>query len=257
MIQLSSAALVVVDEFEIFYSPQNDSLFKTLVTSKSVEYVPIYSKTMRKAGRTAALAGTTNKDKLPIEQDSSRRLALIGVKFINTDELRKINWHHFYNQFVTKGKMLLENREFPWKLSQDQINLQYRENEKYRSRNDLEIVLREAFNFDSEFEGLHTIKRIQAPYDETTRKLYTRKDIQGILLQKSPTMRVKPSALGNVLERLCGKYTSTINRRKELPACKGTIRNGIVEQKHIRRYVMPPAITDFVPEQNMEGEGNG
>lgn len=251
MIQLSSAALVVVDEFEIFYSPQNDSLFKTLVTSKSVEYVPIYSKTMKKAVRTAALAGTTNKEKLPIEQDSSRRLALVSVKFIDTDALKKINWHYFYNHYVKKGKILLQNQKYPWKLSQAQINLQYQENEKYRSRNDLEIVLREAFDFDIPFDGLHTIKRIQGPYEDS-RILYTRKDIQGVLLQKSPTMRIKPSALSNVLERLCGRYTSTMNRRVDLTACKGTVRNGVAQQKQFKRYIMPPVITDFVPERDME-----
>jgi hypothetical protein len=253
-IQLSSSAILVIDEFEIFYSPQNDSLFKNLVTSSSIDYTPIYSKSVVKAKRTAALAGSTNKEKLPIEQDSSRRLAIVDVLHIDTDALLKVNWHYFYNRFIERGRDLLEQGRYPWKLSQQAIEMQYQENEKYRSRNDLEILLTEAFDFDHEFPGLHVITNIQNPYaeDGTTQILYTRKEVTNALLQKNPSARTKPSALTNVLERLCGRYTKTQRGEKELPRCKGKVKKGVAIQGPHRRFIMPPRITDFVPEANME-----
>ena len=113
---LVSSALVVVDEFEIFYNKKNDSLFKAFVTSDVIDYVPIYEKTMQKEPKNAVLVGTTNKRTLPFEQDSNRRLALVKVKWIDTDAMKAINWHHFYRQYIADGKKAMMNGLFPWKL---------------------------------------------------------------------------------------------------------------------------------------------
>ena len=101
---LVTSALVVTDEFEIFYNKKNDSLFKTYVTSDVVDYVPIYEKAMKKEYKNAVLAGTTNKRSLAFEQDSNRRLAMIDVTYIDTSAMECINWHHFYREYIIKGK---------------------------------------------------------------------------------------------------------------------------------------------------------
>jgi len=244
MIQMTSSALLVVDEFEIFYSKKNDSLFKTLVTCSSVDFVPIYSKVTKKTFRTAALAGTTNKQKLPLVQDSSRRVALIEVDFIDTDALAKVNWHAFYNKYIRKGKELIKQHVFPWKLKQSEINMQYEENERFRAPTELEYIMRELYDFDYPFPGLDVITSVQTE----SVWLASRSDIIATIKQKYPSMPIKVPALVNVLEQMCGKYSGTSRTAKHLPNCKGEVSKGVVTQKKYTRYIVPPRNTEFISE---------
>jgi hypothetical protein len=244
MIHLTSSAVMVIDEFETLFNKRNESMFKALVTCDSVDYVPIYSKTVVNAHRTAALAGTTNQRKLPLEQDSSRRVALIEVDWIDTDKLMSINWHHFYRELVRRGKELMKKNIYPWKLSQAAIDKQYQENERFRSPNDLEIIIKELYNFEYEFPGLDVVKSVQT--DKTW--LSSPTDISGTIKQRYPSINIKPSALRNTLERLCGKWTHTKRLSREMPSCTGYIQNGVVKQGQWTRYFMPPKLTEFKPE---------
>jgi hypothetical protein len=244
MIHLTSSAIMVIDEFETLFNKKNESMFKSLVTCDSVDYVPIYSKTSIKAYRTAALAGTTNQHKLPLEQDSSRRVAMIEVDWIDTDKLRKVNWHHFYRELVRRGKELMKKNIYPWKLSQEDIDTQYQENERFRAPNDLEIIIKELYDFEYEFPGLEVIKSVQTD----TTWLSSSTDISGTIKQRYPSINIKPSALRNTLERLCGKWTRTKRLSREMPSCAGHIQSGVVKQKKYTRYFMPPKLTEFKPE---------
>ena len=120
---LVTSVLVVTDEFEIFYNKKNDSLFKTYVTSDTVDFTPIYEKTPRKAYKNAVLAGTTNKRSLPFEQDSNRRLAMISVFWIDTSAMECINWHHLYRGYIKRGKEAMAKGEYPWKLDKNMISI--------------------------------------------------------------------------------------------------------------------------------------
>jgi len=242
---LVSSALVVTDEFEIFYNKKNDSLFKTLVTSDVIDYVPIYEKTMQKAFKNAVIAGTTNVRSLPFEQGSNRRLAMVDVKWIDTSKMDVINWHHFYRYYVNKGEKAIKEGLYPWKLSDELIQKQYQENEPFRAMTNLEIVMRELFDFDMETHD--TPVDYDKPSIQTNIDLYKEKDVVATLMQHYPYKDIKRAELKHVLKRLCGAYTDTVNTRKELKLTKaaGFIKNGIVQERHITRYVMPPIKTDF------------
>ena len=237
-----TSALVVTDEFEIFYNKENDSLFKAFVTSDTIDYVPIYEKTMVKANKNAVLAGTTNKKSLPFEQDSNRRLALISVEFIDTDAMQEINWHHFYRTYIAKAKTAMINRQYPWKLPKETIKLQYQENEQFRAQTNSEIIIRELFDFDM------TIHSKIIDYDcgsvQTNSLLSKISDITSTIKQRYPNTYISPAELKHLLKRLCGKYTKTTNKRIELRSCKGYIEDGIVHQGQWTRYVMPPRLID-------------
>jgi len=240
---LVTSALVVTDEFEIFYNQKNDSLFKTYVTSDVIDYVPIYEKVMKKEYKNAVLAGTTNKRSLAFEQDSNRRLAMIDVHFIDTDAMELINWHHFYRSYIAKGKKAMINGIHPWKLPEETIRLQYEANEEFRAQSNLEIILRETFDFDMK------IYKKPVNYDkgdiQRNQELLKISDIIGAVKQKYPTLFIKPAELKHLLKRLCGKYTGTTNRQKQLEYSKGNIKNGIIIQGQWIRYAMPPRLTDF------------
>ena len=240
---LVNSVLVVTDEFEIFYNKKNDSLFKTLVTSDVIDYVPIYEKTMKKQFKNSVLAGTTNKTSLPFEQDSNRRLAMVSIDFIDTNAMEEINWHHFYRHYVAKGKKAMMNGVFPWKLSDATIKKQYIENEPFRAQSNAEIILRETFDFDMQTHD-KMIKYDSAPV-QTNSLLYGINDIRGILLQRYPSVQIKPAELKHLLKRLCGKYTDTTGKIIQFKQYDGHIKDGIVRQGQWTKYVMPPQLTNF------------
>jgi predicted P-loop ATPase len=235
--------LLVCDEFENFYNKGNDSLFKSLVTADVVDYVPIYEKTMKKEDRNAVIVGTTNKRSLPFEQDSNRRLALVDVKWIDTDAMRKINWHNFYRHYVAEGKKAIINGLHPWKLTPEIIKLQYLENEAFRSQSNKEIILREVFDFDMEIHK--EIPKYDMPGIQNNPQLYKMKDITGTLKQHYPEVYFAPAEMKHLLKRLCGKYTHTTNKEIPLSNAIGHIKDGIIKQGQYIRYVMPPLLTDF------------
>jgi len=240
---LVTSALVVTDEFEIFYNKKNDSLFKTYVTSDVIDYVPIYEKSMRKEFKNAVLAGTTNRRSLAFEQDSNRRLAMIDVRYINTTAMENINWHHFYKEYIAKGKKAMTNGIHPWKLSKETIKLQYKVNEEFRAQSNMEIILRDVFDFDMNFHSK------PAEYEnisiQRNKELSKMSEILGAIKQRYPTLQIKPAELKHLLKRLCGNYTHTTNRMKPLRRYKGSIENGIITQGQWVKYVMPPKNTDF------------
>ena len=240
---LVNSVLVVTDEFEIFYNKKNDSLFKTLVTSDTVDYVPIYEKTMKKEFKNAVLAGTTNKKSLPFEQDSNRRLAMVSVDWIDTSAMEKINWHHFYRQYVAEGKKAMINGIHPWTLSPETIKKQYAENEIFRAQSNAEIILRETFDFDMVIHN--TIIDYKSTPVQSNKLLSSISDVRGILLQRYPQMIIKPAEMKHLLKRLCGKYTDTVDKRIQLGQYIGFIEDGIVKQGQWTRYVMPPQLTNF------------
>ena len=240
---LVSSALVVSDEFEIFYNKKNDSLFKTYVTSDVVDYVPIYEKTMRKEYKNAVLAGTTNRRSLAFEQDSNRRLAFLDVKFIDTSAMECINWHHFYRDFIDRGKKAMCNGIHPWKISDEAIQQQYGINEEFRSQSNLEIILRETFDFD-----MKTHKEV-INYDNCSvqhnKNLSKISDIIGAIKQRYPSYDPKPAELKHLLKRLCGRYTNTTNKKRAFKNFSGSIKSGIIKQGQWTKYVVPPILVDF------------
>ena len=242
-IMLTSKALAITDEFEMMFRKESSAEFKNLVTASSFTYVPIYSKTPITAVRTAALAGATNKMRLALEQDSSRRIALINVNKIDTESLKRIRWHTFYKDYVERGRLLIKQNIFPWKLSQETINIQYQENEKFRAPTDIEVVLLELYDWEYPFPALSSlqIQSVQAPNPWLNKV----SDIVGTIKQVYPRMYLKSSALKNTLERLCGRYTHTTNITRSMPYCKAFIRNGVVKQGPYIRYIMPPKNADF------------
>jgi hypothetical protein len=240
---LVNSVLVVTDEFEIFYNKKNDSLFKTLVTSDTVDYVPIYEKVMKKEFKNAVLAGTTNKTSLPFEQDSNRRLAMISIDWIDTSAMEKINWHHFYRHFIAEGKKAMMNGIHPWTLSDATIKKQYAENEAFRAQSNAEIIIRETFDFNMEIHN--TIVDYKSAPVQTNTQLSGVNDIRGILLQRYPQVNIKPAEMKHLLKRLCGKYTDTVGKKIYLKKYNGYIEDGIVRQGQWTKYVMPPLLTNF------------
>jgi hypothetical protein len=240
---MTRRALIVIDEFDHFYDPKNDSLFKSLVTCSSAPFVPIYQTEPVDLPRMAVLAGTTNEVLLPYKQDSNRRFAMLRVNYIDTDKMQKINWHHFYSSFVKRGSEAMMKGLYPWKPNQDLIQLQYTENEINRAKTNLEQMLLEIYDFDMNTHksiiDFKTIKGVQ-----TDKRLLTYKQIEASLKQRFPSSPINIAELKRLLERLCGRYTRTTNLKIALPGHDSFLYNGIAKQGQWTRYVMPPKLLD-------------
>jgi hypothetical protein len=215
------------------------------VTSDVIDYVPIYEKTMKKEHKNAVIVGTTNKRSLPFEQDSNRRLAMVNVKWIDTDAIAKINWHYFYNQYVAKGKKAMINGVMPWKLNSETIKLQYKVNEQFRAQSNLEIIVREIWDFDADVRPEAQKHMYDKPGIQTNEHVYRIGQIEGTIMQQKPHIRYGIAELKHLLKRLCGKYTDTVNTEINLKHCKNAyIKDGIIKQTQYVRYVMPPLKAD-------------
>ena len=249
-IMMTSCMILIVDEFDMFYNPKNDSLFKNLVTSADISYVPIYEKQKKQFNRHAALCGTTNEVKINFEAYNNRRLAILKVKWFDTDNLRRINWHTFYNHYITKGKQLMMNGIYPWKMSQALINDLYQSNEQIRGKNDLELILEELFDFTHIFRGQQHIKNVQRGDGQLG--LWGPKALRDLVHTYSHPKTFGINNFDRVLKRKCGAYTDTLGKSIKLKAAIGRLENGIAyqgTQDKYKRYVLPPRLTDFIPEE--------
>jgi len=239
---LTTSAIVVIDEFEIFYNKANDSLFKTIVTSDRMDFTDIYKTTTDKSNRMAVLAGTTNKTHFPFERDSNRRFALVHVDAIDTDAMRKINWHTFYRWFVKTGKEALARGKYLWKAGQSMTDLQYLENEKYRAQSNLEVVFHEIFDMYAEPGDIGKITSVQ-----TSEYLMSMAQIKHAIKMHDPDIRIKPAELKHLASQVSARYSKTTNKYEELPCCKGTVSNGIFKQGQWTKYMMPPLKSNTIP----------
>jgi hypothetical protein len=245
---LVTSALVVIDEVEILYNAKNDSLFKTVVTSDRVDYVDIYQSHMTKSYKNAVLAGTTNKRHFAYEQNSNRRLAIVDVMGIDTDAMKRINWHHFYREYVRLGKKAMAKGKYPWKLSQEVINLQYQVNEGHRAKSNLEQYFEEVYEIDTDLsDKLPEIKSVQ-----TSPHLFRLKDIMSRIQTEFPRCQSSIAEFKHVAARISAKVSGTENVNTKLPNCAGFVKNGVFTQGQHSMYMMPPIKTSFLPQENLK-----
>jgi hypothetical protein len=242
-----SSALVIVDEVEILYNPKNASLFKTLVTSDRVDFTDIYRTDMQKAYKNAVLVGTTNKKRFAFEMDSNRRFAIVEVNSIDTDAMKKINWHFFYNQFVESGRKLMAMNIYPWKLSQETIAHQYKENELYRSSSNLEAYLKEVYDFTyTDFPHPMEIGSVQ-----TDPHLVGIKEIMARVQMEFPRCKADIAEFKHMARQLSAKFSGTEGKQMNLK-CKGYVKSGVFKAGQWTKYMFPPVKTEFLPENQKD-----
>ena len=135
------------------------------------------------------------------------------------------------------------NGLFPWKLDGKILQKQYRENEAFRAQTNLEIIVREVFDFDMQIHN----KPIN--YDkggvQTNKEILKKSEVIGAIKQRYPEVVINPAEFTHLMKRLCGKYSDTVNQKKTLKRCQNAyIEDGIVKQGQWTRYVMPPQLID-------------
>jgi hypothetical protein len=233
-IMLVESALIAIDEADNMLKKDTGSKVKFLVTTPYVNIIPIYGKHSEKRIRTAAIIASTNKMNFTFEREGSRRLAIIKLDNIDTDKLDKINKHHLFRSIAIKGKEAFLKKKYLWHMSSEQTQLQYQENEKYRSKTNLEV------DFDELFDDSIPPHNWTLIGPQGNKNLWILKEIRGLLMQKQVNYTM--AGLVNELKRYCGAYTKTTNKHEAFGSLYSNyIASGVIKTNNNRTYyVLPP-----------------
>lgn len=244
---LGNKSIIQLDEFEgIMDQKSNGSLFKAVLSGDTASMTDIFQTNEIERPRKAIIVATTNEHRQIISDNGSRRLWFVKVGKINTSALLNINLHKLYNDLRDEFRTEYKNGHMPWLLSQEEINLLYKTNEKVAAKSDLDLWLDQIFHFESEMpEGyIDTVKSVQT---DTSGKLFSTRAVIQALEFHGMHDRIKLSQLERVLERKCGKYTQTYNNPQRTVTPRGILVNGkwmqgLMDNGKYKytRWVMPP-----------------
>jgi len=240
----ASKAFVQVDEFEAIMDI-NSPFFKNLLSNNDPSFVDIYATQEHKRPRKAVIIGTTNKERLVLSPEGTRRLWFIPVGKIDTTAALKVNLHKLYNDLRVEFRSEFQQGRMPWLLSQEEINYLNFLNQDRAALSDLDIILEEVFPIDGETMPENYLDNIDAARDKGPKTLSSMQ-VRAILTVHGYD-RIKPAALDHALERHCGKWTDTLGGKSLSLGVrmvkKGKLLQGWVEERqryNYARWVMPP-----------------
>lgn len=233
--QLGRKTIIQIDEFEgIMDQKTHGSMFKAIISGDNTSFTDIFQTSETLAPRKAIIVGTTNETRLSLSSNGSRRMWLVKVNKIKTTELLYINLHKLYNDLRDEYRQEIAEGNTPWLLTQDEIDNLYNMNELLSAKSDLAIWLDEVWpitftlNDESRVEYLSKASSIQT---DTSGVLWSTVEVSKALSYAgAPPTITKLSALERALERHCGRFTDTLNKRVECFKPKGIILNGYIGQ---------------------------
>lgn len=149
---LSTAAIVLVDEFEGFMdNKKSGSFFKSIISGNITSFTDIYQTKELSLKRKAILVGTSNELRQIISDNGSRRLWFGRIKMIHTDKLLHVNLHEFYNNMKREFHQRVELGQTPW-LMEFKETLQITEqNKAIKAASGLDIALRDIFAYTTNY----------------------------------------------------------------------------------------------------------
>lgn len=203
----STKSIVQMDEFESIMDTTS-SFCKNLLSGNDPSFVDIYGTKEVKRVRKAVVIGTTNKEKMPMNEEGSRRIWFIPVGQIDTISARKINLHKLYNDLRIEFRKLFSLGQMPWLLTQDEITLLNKLNGKIALGSDLSIALEEIYptkgvGFTKDYIDFDNPARM-----ERDNRLASSKQIR-ILLEAMGYGKIKLTALEHAIERHCALWTGS------------------------------------------------
>lgn len=243
---LINSVIVGIDEFESFYNLKFQAQFKKIVTQDDDAITEIFQTEMLKPDRNAVIIGTTNKRQFMFEQNSNRRFALMDVRWCDTDKLNEIRLHTLYNDFLKRGYVAMTKGKWPWKPTREEQKLQYIENEKHRTKNELEDT-----------EGTRRNLTIVMTRDDLLAEFFNTpiqkigNDIDNKLLMTPNHFRIELLQNGRIhsfkeckhfLQKISAHYTDTLNSNKIWLNYNQTtyIQDGEFHQADKTYYAIPP-----------------
>lgn len=242
--KLSSTNLIMVwDELEQYLNSDTESNFKKIIDGNPQKIIDKYEVVDKVIQPIAIYGATSNQTQFNLGSEGSRRLFHIPVKWVDTDSMKKICWHKLINDLKTEAEWGMKIGQVPWMLNEKQLEIQRRFHSRIRAKNSIDMMLEEVFDFSNPItyvNGGHSLTGIKSIQSDKSGRLMTTKEVNDLLIRAGFSMtNVKRPALVRSLERLCGEYTGTSAKAKELthPVCH--IKKGLATQHQYKKWVMP------------------
>ncbi len=231
-------AILVWDEFDVYYKESGDSTFKAFLTDPEAVYDEKYEKEPVERKKSAIYGGTTNSSSLKLGRDGTRRIWITPIEFIDTDKLQKVNWHYFFNALKTTeyDKQLLE-KNLPWCLTEKEIDIAYKINDEHRAKTSIRFALEDVFPVIATFEGMEVFTSIQK---DTSGRLFTTKDLRDTIIAIEPSLvKYGVNAFVYEFKDYCGSYTNTKRYSVKCKKPNCLLFNGQVSQGKYKFWVLP------------------
>lgn len=150
---LSSAAILLVDEFEGFMDhKKSGSFFKAVISSNTTSFTDIYQTEEQNLKRRAILVGTSNDYMQIVSDNGSRRLWYTKIKKINTTKMLSLNLHAVYTDLRERFKAEVALGHTPWLLSREEIMRVTEHNKLIRTKSSIDYDLEELFPYTTQYD---------------------------------------------------------------------------------------------------------
>jgi len=257
-IELGTYQILLYDEVQSILK-NDDSVMKKFLNQEYDLYRPLYGGQAINTKRRTIFFGTTNKNKLPISKDGSRRIQVVKIKQCDTTAQALINLQQVYAQLLVEFKNTpVKDQPGLWNLNAEELIMTNESNEEFRVESDVETYVRGIWDFSTTFNNkdfesdkhIGVIKRVSD-------RLLSVNNVASTLAAKYG-VHIKPSALIHVLMSLCGTWTSSTYDDRELFPTKGAksdkkppiyVKAGSVKSSNgMKVYLMPPKHVEEVEE---------
>jgi hypothetical protein len=156
----------------------------------------------------------------------------------------KICWHKLINDLTKEVKEAVDAGIIPWLLTQDQLQYQRNLHGLLRSKNSVDVMLEETFDFSGN-AGCKTgvLMGVTNVQNDKSGRLMSTRQVQIVLSRyQSQAYNVTKPALMHSLKRLCSKFTGTETKPQVMIKPAGYIEKGEFHQGPHKRWVMPPLV---------------
>jgi hypothetical protein len=208
--QAAMCAILVRDEVESWLQG-NDADLKNLLTQSTDTFRAPYAKQPQSTKRRCIMWGTTNRENLRISDDGSRRIQVIPIEYCDTycPEFFGISRGKVFRELLYEFEHTPQSERYKlWNLDKEEIAVTNALNFEQRTEQEADMLLKEIFNFDEEFNlqdfvtrdhNLIRKGRVYSPV-QVQQKI---RDICGVT--------VAIDALQHALRRQCGNWTGTLH----------------------------------------------
>lgn len=232
--KISAFTMVVVwDEIEQFLNPETEANFKKTLDANPQTFIDKYETVAATYKPISIYGATSNQSKFKLSRRTNRRLLNIPVKWVDTDKMNTLCWHPILHDV----EATMKNKD--WLLTDTELEIQAKYHEAIKSKTDLDIIIREIFNFETAFDILD-FKHFSVGKLIENKRLMSLKTIVNILELKG--VYFKRPALKNSLIRACAFYTGTQHKSKLYKSFY--VKDGIVKYGTQVLFVMPNIQTD-------------
>lgn len=243
----STSILIVWDEIEQYLTSDTESNFKKIIDNLPQTIIDKYETIERTIRPIAIYGGTSNMREFKLGSEGSRRLFHIPVKFVDTDRMSTLCWHKIFNELRFYMERKLKKGEVPWLLTDYELKLQSELHATIRSKNSIDLILEEIWDYDSPKISNDVIKGVSSVQTDKTGRLLTTREVSDLIERCGyPSNSFKRAALVRSLERLCSDYTNSRTRRRTMVKPRGELFKGMIQQSQFKKWVMPPIKSDVM-----------